>query len=317
MGRTILQIAVEAAERDLSAPAPTTLFNTNDRVARVLRQAAKDTMREYLRSSRWMGLSEFHSTWVFSTLPSKFAYELPPDFLRIIPQTEQRNGWPLGLVGPATPAVWANWIYGGQAVAAPMGWRIKNSVLYLEPTPAAAELVAIEYVSNFPVASDIQPGDYDFTTRPPRAVSPYVSRDGWIDPNTTVQTIQSGIPGGKYDTATELWDEAFWAQEPEEILRFLFPSGTTEPLAQVRRAEFTADTDRCAFEDDYLLSLGMTFRLRRALGIDYAEAAAEYEEEKEAKLSSNDAGGARKFRIGRNGPGYDAVPLGDQNWLVS
>ena len=49
MARSILEIAQEAAERDKTAPAPAQLFGTNDRVARILRVAAKDTMRDLMR----------------------------------------------------------------------------------------------------------------------------------------------------------------------------------------------------------------------------------------------------------------------------
>ena len=136
MGRRILDIAVEAAERDATAPAPTTLFATNNKVAKILRIAARDTLREYLRASDWIGLSEHHATWAFVTHPGRFAYPLPPDFLRLIPNTEHRGGWPMGLVGPATPQAWAHWLFGGGGTApVQMGWRIHNGAIWVEPTP--------------------------------------------------------------------------------------------------------------------------------------------------------------------------------------
>ena len=87
-------------------------------------------------------------------------------------------------------------------------------------------------------------------------------------------------------------------------------------MPQVRRAEFDTDTDLPAFDDDYVLSLGMTYRLRRALGLPYAEHAAEYEEEMELKLAT-DAGGHRSFLIGQTREECDTLPLGDGRWLVS
>lgn len=108
MARSILAIAKEAAERDSTAPAPTALFGSNTKVAKTLLVAATDTMREYMRRSGHTGLSEFHSTWVFALQPGRFAYPLPPDYLRMIPNTEHRGGWPLGLVGPASAETWAS-----------------------------------------------------------------------------------------------------------------------------------------------------------------------------------------------------------------
>ena len=178
MARTILEIAQSAAERDVTAPAPSALFGTNDRIARALRSAAYDTMREYLVVSNWVGLSEFQSTWVFALRPGVFAYPLPPDFNRIIPNTEQRNGWPLGLVGPTSPQSWAAWLYGQAAVSAPMGWRIRNNSIVIEPTPQAEELVVIEYITRYPVVSPVKSGDYDFSTTPPSTIDPVVPRDG-------------------------------------------------------------------------------------------------------------------------------------------
>ena len=316
MGRTILEIAKEAAEREATAPAPATLFGDNNRIAKILRGAAKDTMREYLRASRWEGQSEFHSQWVFSLIPGRFAYPLPPDFLRMIPNTEQRGGWPMGLIGPATPEVWARWMSGAAAVTAPMGWRIKNNVLFLEPTPQHSEMVMIEYITRYPVVSEIKTGDYDLTSQVPVTIAPIVPRDGWIEPGTQVP-IPSAPDDFSYDTGDgQGFDQGLWVSEPSEILKRLNPNSIVRPLPEVRRPEFEHDDDRPAFEDDYLLSLGMTWRLQRALTLPYAELAAEYEAEMANKLAE-DAGGARDFRIGRDRYGCDVLPLGGGTWLVS
>lgn len=335
MGRTILEIAREAAEREATAPAPVTLFGDNNRVARILRQAAHDTLREYLRSSRSEGLSEFHSQWVFSLQPGRFAYALPPDYLRMIPNTEQRGGWPMGMIGPASPVTWARWLSGAAAVTAPMGWRIKNSVLFVEPTPEKAELVIIEYISRYPVVSPIKSGDYDLTSQVPITNAPVVARDGWIEPGAVVSenppawwsiSAQQGevlacaspAPGAfLYDEGEgKGWDEGVWVLEPAEMLKRINPLSGVRPLPEVRRPGFTADDDRPAFDDDYLLSLGMTWRLQRALTLPYAELAAEYEAELGVRLSE-DAGGARGFRLGQRGNEHGALPLGDGRWLVS
>jgi len=318
MKKTILEIAQEAAERDATAPAPTSLFGTNDRIARILRGAAKDTMREYLRSTNFVGLSEFQSTWVFSLIPGRYAYPLPPDFLRIIPCTEQRNGWPLGLVGPATPSVWSEWIYGGRsAITASMGWRIRNNAIWIAPTPQNAELVAIEYISRYPVVSLATEDDFDRSSDPIRINSPAVSRDGFLSLASPDLVSTGSETDARYGDEETGYGVGTWSKEPEEELRRLNPLSQVDPLPQVRRPEFAADTDETAFDDDFPLSLGMTFRLRRALGLSYSEHAAEYEEELAVKAAT-DAGGHRSFRLGLcGGEEFEQVPIGNGEWLVS
>lgn len=313
MGRPILDIAKEAAERDATAPAPAALFNTNDRIARTLRNAANDTIRDILARSKWQGLSEFHSQWAFSTQPGVYAYALPPDYLRMIENSEIRGSWPLGLVGPTSPQTWAHWIAGLGAVTAPMGWRIRNNVLFIEPTPSHAELLVIEYVSRWPVVKPVTFDDLDVSTIPTTAKAPHVLRDGFIAPGTRGdQPVQDDL---SYGTGAG-YDDGRWEQNIEEELVRLQPLSTRAPLAELRAEAFTADTDRPAFADDHALSLGMTWRLRRALGLPYAEHAAEYERQVEAMMSS-DAGGARDFRLGDGEDAWDVAPLGDGRWLLS
>lgn len=313
MARTILEIAQEASERETTAPTPSTLFGSNDRIAKILRIAMKDTMRDIMRRTSWLGLSDLHSTWVMVLEPGKFSYELPPDFLRMIENTENRGGWPMGLIGPVTPEVWASWLSGASAIVAPMGWRIRNGAIWFEPTPASAELVTIEYISSYPVVSTIQPGDYD-TSIPPNAVSPVVPRDGFIDADASEIVYDATGTEFAYGTAPG-WDAAVWTAELSDILKRINPLSIVAPAPQVRRPEFTADTDMPAFEDDYVLSLGMTMRLRRALGLPYSAQLDEYEAEIESR-AFDDAGGVRAFRIGATDEECDVLPLGGGKWLV-
>lgn len=314
MPRTILEIAQEAAERDNTCPRPAALFGTNDRIARIMLVALKDTMRDIMRRTNWIGLSELHSTWVMALEAGKFAYELPHDFLRMIVNTEHRNGWPMGLVGPATPQAWSEWLAGGGSVAAPMGWRIRNGAIFIDPTPTAAELVTIEYISRYPVVSTIQSGDYDAAT-PPNAVPPTVPRDGYIDGDASELVYDGTGTGFAYGTAPG-WDAAVWTGELSDILKRINPFSLIAPLPQVRRPEFTADTDLPAFDDDHVISLGLTFRTRRGLGLPFASQESEYEEEINAKLN-DDAGGARDFIAGRDRDELcETWPLGGGLWMV-
>ena len=246
MARTILEIAKEAAERDATAPAPTTLFNTGNRVAKILRTAASDTMREYTTKTNWIGSSELHSTWVFSTVPGRYAYPLPPDFLRIIPNTENRGGAPLGLVGPATPQAWANWLFGSGAGACQMAWRIRNNAIWLNDTPTAYELITIDYVSRFPVVSLIEEGDYDMSKSPPVCNAPFVPRDGYLvvpdqlDITTDGTALFDQQPG---------WDTGVFGEEQSEALRRLNPDNHTEALTALAPEQpFSFKASDIAFE---------------------------------------------------------------------
>lgn len=311
MAKTILQIAQEAAERDNTAPPPTSLFSSNTKVAKLLRVAAKDTIRDILSRSGHTGLSDFHSLWLIGLVPGRHSYPLPPDFLRMIPNTEHRGGWPLGLVGPASPQAWANWIFGGAVGSVEMGWRIRNGVIIFDPTPSTAELVTIEYVSRWPVVGALSPDDYDFSQTPPRFVSPFVPRDVFanVPDHEAVLAKRATYDAPGLDTmpfSADLFD----------VAKLVHPLSRVAPLPQVRRPEFTADTDMTALGDDFLLSLGMTYRLRRSLGMDYAEIVAEYEMGLE-QMIAHDAGGARSVALGRCDDAAQVVPLGGGKWMVS
>lgn len=313
MARSILTIAQEAAERHNTAPAPAALFGSTDRIARIMRVGVKDTMRDIMRRANWRGLSELRSTWVLALEPGKYAYPLPPDYLRMIPNTEFRSGWPLGLIGPATPQAWSSWLSGGTTIVAPMGWRVMNGAIWLEPTPAAQELVTIEYISSYPVVATPVAGDYD-TEIPPGTVPPTVMRDGYMHGDVSEAVYATTGNEFAYGTAPG-WDAGVWSAELAEILKRINPLSIVAPMPQVRRPEFTADTDLPAFSDDHVLSLGLTMRLRRDLGQPYTAILDEYEAEID-RLIADDAGGARDFRIGNQGETCDVLPLGGGKWMV-
>ncbi|TXH18610.1 MAG: hypothetical protein E6R03_01810 [Hyphomicrobiaceae bacterium] len=315
MARSILAIAQEAAERDNTAPAPATLFGTNDRISKLLRGGARDTIRDIMRKATSRGLSDLHSTWGLVLQPGIYAYDLPPDFLRIIPNTEYRGGSPLNLVGPATPQSWSAMVFGGGiGSATSMTWRIRNNMIVIAQTPTAQELVTIEYISRYPVVSPIRTGDYDMSSYPPQAIAPVVPRDGHIDGDAS-EVIYESQSDFEYESEPG-WDAALWTAEMSEILRRVNPLAAVGVVPQVRRETFTDDADFPAFDDDHLLSLGMTMRLRRGLGLAYAEQMGEYEEEMEMKFAT-DAGGTRPFLIGGGDETADVLPVGNGRWILS
>lgn len=308
----ILSLAQDVCDR-VTVNVPTTLFGTNDRIARILRLAAKDTIRDIMRAGQMNGLQGFHSQWIFATRPGVYAYVMPTDFLRILPGTEQRNSWPLGLIGPVSPQTWAGWIAGVESVVTPMSWRIKNNLIHIEPPPVAAEIVMIEYLSRFPVARNATDDDLLPVDGYLQPIAPLVPREGYLssDAYSTIEVTGSS----EWGSAT--WGTAVWGTTPHGEVRRI-PAGTSNtsfPAYQVRAEEFTSDTDTSALDDDHVLSLGMTWRLRKGLSMPYAEDRDEYEREKDVFVA-NDASRARTFEIGNSVSHYDVAPLGGGRWMV-
>ncbi len=315
MAKTILEIAQEAADRENTCPRPTSLFNSNAREARIMLMAAKDTMRDIMRSTASAGLSELRSTWLIALQNGQFSYPLPPDFLRTIPNTEHRGGWPLGLIGPVSPQTWSAWLHSGQARVTSMGWTIKNGAIFFHPTPSADELVAIEYISRWMVVADVEEGMYDMEYPPNPVGDDIVPRDGHIEGDVSEVVYNSSDREFAYETAPG-FDAAAWSAEFYDILQRINPLSAVTPRPQIRKEEFTADTDKAAFTDTHLLSLGITWRTRRALGKDYQDLANEYDTELDMMVGS-DAGAGAPIRIGQRQTEVDVLPIGNGTWIVS
>lgn len=313
MARSILEIAKEVCDRALTN-SPTSLFENNDRSARILRVAAKDTIRDLMRDAMKNGATPFRSQWAFATRPNVYAYELPPDFFKIIPGTEQRDRYPLGILGPVSPQTWSNWITGMKVATVPMGWQIKNNLIWFEPTPAEAELVVIEYLSSWPVARDATDADLENVNGYLTPIEPFVPRDGYI--TAAAMNALESQGGSKWGEAE--WGTAVWGTLPHEQVRRIPTTAKRNafPAYQVRAPEFTTDTDTTAFgNDDHLLSLGMTWRLKKGLNMPYAEERDEYEREKGVFLA-NDGSRGRTINLERTSVLHAAEPLGGGRWSV-
>lgn len=313
MSRTIKELAIEVCDR-VTVNSPDEIFGTNDRIARILRVAIKDTLRDIMRDAMRNGVSGFQSQWIFATKPGVYAYKMPPDLYKIIAGTEQRSRWPLGIIGPVNPQSWSNWISGAQYTTVPMGWRIKNNLIHFEPTPTNEEIVVIEYLSSYTVARDATDDDLAPVGGYLQPIAPLVPREGYLSDNA-YDAIDTGTHS-QWGAAT--WGASVWGQTPARAARRI-QAGTAEtnfPAYQVRAENFTKDTDRCAIDDDHIVSLGMTWRLRKGLSMPYAEAHLEYEREKGVFLS-NDASVGRVINFSDYGPSHEINPLGDGQWLAT
>lgn len=311
MTRTILELAVEVCDR-ATVNTPTTIYGNNDRIARILRVAVKDTLRDIMRNAMRNGLSGFHSQWVFAVKPGVYAYRMPPDYYKMIPGTEQRNRWPLGILGPVTPQTWSNWIAGLAYTAVPMGWRLKNNLIHFEPPPSEEEIVIIEYLSRYPVARDVTDDDLELVDGRLTVKAPLVPREGYLGDDALNAVERTYV--SQWGTAA--WGTATWGATAISELRRIPVSSTKFPAYQVRAEEFTADTDTCALDDDHVISLGMTWRLRKGLSMPYAEAFDEYEREKDVFLA-NDGSRGRTIIFGDTTAVNEIEPLGNGNWMVS
>lgn len=314
---TILEIAREAAERALVA-APPKLFGANNRNARILRVAANDGLRDLMRAFGSKMMDDLHAQWVFKLQPGVFRYDLPPDYHSMIPGAETRQGWPMGLIGPVTPQTFAKWLAGYSIGTSPFGWRIRNGMIQVEPTPAAEETIVIDYISKYRVL--VKAGDVEFegSGLTPSNSGPYVPRDGHI------VVDDFGTDAAKWGSA--MWGSAVWG----------YPGGVTEDIANIfkrdhlpfgfgpvlgsqvlyRRNRFERDTDIPVIRDTHLLSLYMTYRLEKGLKIPFADSQMNYELEKSSVLG-NAGGGARDIPLGHDACEDEVFPLGDGNWMLS
>lgn len=311
MARTIKELAVEVCDR-ATVNTPEEIFGNNDRIARILRVAIKDTLRDIMRGAMKNGVSGFHSQWVFATKPGVYAYRMPPDLYKMIAGTEQRNRWPLGILGPVNPQTWSNWIAGMQYTAVPMGWRIKNNLIHFEPTPTTEEIVVIEYLSRYPVVRSATDADLEIVDGRLTPRAPLIPREGYIgDDALNAVDRENATQWGSAD-----WGAALWGKTATTTLRRIPTKSTKFPAYQVRAENFEADEDFCAIEDDHVVSLGMTWRLRKGLSMPYAEAYDEYEREKDVFLA-NDASRGRTITFGDAGPHEEVAPLGNGQWMVT
>ena len=311
MTRTVIELATEVCDR-VTVNTPTQIFDTNDKISRILRVAIKDTLRDIMRNAMKNGLSGFNSQWVFAVKPGVYAYRLPPDFYKMIPGTEQRNRWPLGILGPVNPQTWSNWLAGLAYTAVPMGWRIKNNLIHFEPPPSEEEIIIIEYLSRYPVARDVTDDDLEPVDGRLTPKLPLIPREGYVG-DTAYNAVERTYTS-KWGSA--VWGSSNWGPTAASELRRIPVNSTKYPAFQVRAAEFTADTDTCAIDDDHVVSLGMTWRLRKGLSMPYAEAFDEYEREKDVFLS-NDGSRGRTIVFGDNTAVNEIEPLGEGRWMVS
>lgn len=310
MSRSIKELSIEVCDR-VTVNTPETIFGTNDRIARILRTSVNDILRDIMRSAMRNGVSGFQSQWVFATKPGVYAYRMPPDLYKVIPYTEQLGRSPIGILGPVNPQTWNNWVSGASYSTIPMAWRIKNNLIHFESTPTKEEIVIIEYLSRFPAVRDATDDDLEIVDGRLTPIASLVPRDGYVAPDALNAVEREGSKWGSAEWGTALWGKTATAE-----LGRIPVTSTKFPAFQVREEKFQSDDDICAIDNDHVVSLGMTWRLRKGLSMPYAEEMNEYETEKDLFLAQDGSIG-RDFSFGNGNSGDEVTPLGNGIWSVS
>jgi hypothetical protein len=101
-----------------------------------------------VRGHAWSHLTEEHT---FNTAGGTESYALPAGFGRFRHATWWNRNTTMPLGGPLSPAQWqmvkASSAAGAGAIVRP--FRVRENLLYLYPTPTAAEAIYFEYVSKY------------------------------------------------------------------------------------------------------------------------------------------------------------------------
>jgi hypothetical protein len=148
---TLLTLLQTTAD-ELGLTRPTAVVSSTDVQVRQLLALLNRTGETLMTEFPWQRLIKEHT---FATVSGTATYALPSDFDRLINQSEydRSNHWELA--GPVSPQGW-QYLKGGLVSTGPRSrFRIWGNLIYIDPTPTAANTCAFEYVSNkWVLASD-------------------------------------------------------------------------------------------------------------------------------------------------------------------
>lgn len=134
-----------ALELGLIESALSNPFTSTDQNIIQLRALLNRVGRMLVRARPWTHLIE---EYTFSTVASTASYALPSGFDRFLHATgwDRTTAQPLG--GPLSPAQWQMVKARTSVGAVVRPFRIRENLLYLDPTPTAVEAIYYEYISN-------------------------------------------------------------------------------------------------------------------------------------------------------------------------
>lgn len=177
---SLLTIAQAIAD-ELGVFQPSSIIGNEEATAVRLRSVTS-AAGLYLRDDYdWAVLTKENT---FTSAADTAAYEVPGDFLRIVPSTLWDRTNNLQLVGPITPAEWQ---YYKGAITSDVGlavrWRMRptSGVLKIELENPGAATIALEYISDKWCASSGGTGQTDWAadTDVPLFDEDLIFREGW------------------------------------------------------------------------------------------------------------------------------------------
>jgi hypothetical protein len=126
-------------------------YTSTDLLVVQIRQILKSAGRDLLREFEW---SHLRKEYTFTTVNGTANYSLPSDFQRVVNQSEWNRTTRLPLGGPLMPQGW-QFLKALQTVGTvQFFFRVDGDSIRMQPTPAQAATVALEYVSNYWVQPD-------------------------------------------------------------------------------------------------------------------------------------------------------------------
>lgn len=143
---TLLSIVQQVASL-ISVPKPTSVVNNTDLQVQQLYALANEEGRELAQSFNWTALD---TELTFLTVADELQEGVfPPDFSRMINQTENNRSTRRAIAGPLSPQDWQT-LKTFPAFAAPyINFRIREGELYMIPAPPDGQTCVFEYISSY------------------------------------------------------------------------------------------------------------------------------------------------------------------------
>lgn len=186
-----------AVEFGLKSADITDPFGSSDPNILLLCRLLKRLGRSLVRARAWQQLTR---EYTFPTVASTASYALPSGFNRIKDATAWNRDTVTPLGGPYAAQQWQQMQATTIAGAVCVPFRIFGNLLYLYPTPTAAETIAYEYLTNFWV---VPTGQTVPTTTEPTAITDTL----WFDESLLVAGLKLAFARQKQMATQELQDE--------------------------------------------------------------------------------------------------------------
>lgn len=128
--------------------APASIIGNNDALARQMLAILGEIVPALCSRHNWQALTEDQT---ITTVSGTESYALPTDFSRYIGETfwDATNYWPMR--GSIDPQTWQAMKRGIVAATIRKRFRVKGSLVYIYPTPTAAESLVAEYITSKPI----------------------------------------------------------------------------------------------------------------------------------------------------------------------